>query len=687
MNPSSPAHRPIQTAYTAPRSTACIPCQKQKVRCILENGTAPCQRCQRRRVTCTFRKHVFQEDRQELGSALANDVKMIYQALNEMRRHESKPPLPPLQSSLLEPSDSDIRTPESPSRVNVDMAENMLIEDDPIPQTVSDDIDRTPINSLYQITRLKSLSSQRIAKDRPRNSRPQEHDIISKGLLEYSEAERLVQAYLTRSDHYLYGIAAKYQDAEGIRRASRLLLTAICTVSALQDASASHQYRVCHAELRKLISEFIFTPAVDLEDLRGLVITSFWLSDMSWTVLGLGIRRALEVELQSSFGVVLAGTPSDAGTPRASVSQNELDSASERMRLWYWLYICDQHLSILYARTPTIRGEESTRDFGSYLTAIPNSRCDQRLMSQVDLLRTLRSASDLFGVGGTKKIPPVFKTQMDSFNSQIDNWATTWLSCYLVGDYPAKAVSLHYHFAKLLICSHVFRGLKHDATVDPIPTEFHDTAQMAVQCAKSIVDLSIRDLDVKAAFVGLPHYFHSMIAYACAFLIKTITMYRGHIQVDVEQTRDIILQVIELCKTSQCGQHHLVHWIGQGLQTLLSNCLGVPRVNTTIEDQPVDLNWPLMATTPGGSQDLGQLQGSNGLRDPDLIWDAARQATFINPAERFAEQWDGDNSYSPLEYQFGGIPYPAEDFANAGVPLTGPQGHIEHYGLGLGLLR
>lgn len=357
---------------------------------------------------------------------------MVHGALNEMRCAEGKPPLPPLQSIHPSLPENSSRAPDNSQQSESDVDNDTLVEQDSQTPTVEADIDRTPIRSLYQITRLKSLRSHTISLPASdvNARRPPQRDIISLGVLEYLDARRLVQIYLSRSNHYLYDIAGKYKDLDSIRHASPLLLVAICAVGAMQDASANRLYRILHRELRKLVLDFVFKPSMDLEDLRGLVVASFGLSDISWSVSGLAIRRALEVDLQNTFGGVDILARPDADADLEGARTRDLETAAERMKLWYLLYICDQHLSILYARTPMLGGQQSIRNFETYLNAIPDWVCNQRIMSQVSLLRILRAVSDLFGVDSNERIPAVFRSQLDRFNAEIDAWAAKWLGCY-----------------------------------------------------------------------------------------------------------------------------------------------------------------------------------------------------------------------------------------------------------------
>jgi hypothetical protein len=324
------------------------------------------------------------------------------------------------QEEQISPSHLDLQNQDADAETLVEMSRC---------PSYSGDLSQAPIASLYQITRLRSLRPQRLpASSTPAGERTDApRDLISRGVLDRSDADRLVRAYLDRSDHYLYGIASKYQDLDSIRKGSSLLLVAICTVAASQELSGSTLYRICHVELRKLVSNFVFTSQVNLEDFRGLCIACFWVSDMSWSVSGLAIRRAIEFELQKSFHQIVRSGPS-GGTQPPVGETGSLDIAIERVRLWYLFYICDQHLSILYGRLPTISDQDSIRDWDAYLAVVPESIADRRIVSQVALLRILSSVSELCGHDVGVRVPTVFKPQLDAFNTKLDQWVALWLS-------------------------------------------------------------------------------------------------------------------------------------------------------------------------------------------------------------------------------------------------------------------
>lgn len=206
-----------------------------------------------------------------------------------------------------------------------------------------------------------------------------------------------------------------------------------------------------------------------------------------------------------------------------------------------------------------------------------------------------------------------------------------------IGDYPSKAVTLHFHFAKLFVGFHVFRGLSSDAAVDPIPAPFMETAMMAVDSAKSIVDLILHDADIRTAFVGMPHYFHTMIAFACSFLLKVSTMYRKQIAIEVQNIFDVISRVVEFCKNCQCTPYHLVHWIGEGLQVLLSRCKdAMSRHDCSRErsgPRQFDPNERLEETQEASSQHNNLDNGIVTAGSLGAVWNTAREAAMFHPSD------------------------------------------------------
>ncbi|KID81483.1 hypothetical protein MGU_11154 [Metarhizium guizhouense ARSEF 977] len=402
--------------------------------------------------------------------------------------------------------------------------------------------------------------------------------------------------FLNETDHYLYGISARFEDTESIRRASTLLFTAICTVSALQEHQGEALFQLCSLELRRLVSDFVFASAATVDDFQGLCIASFWLSDMSWSVSGLAIRRAFEFQLGHSFQIVVGDKSVQEGLATKIRFTSQQDALA-CLRVWYLFFICDHHLSIIYARPSTFGMQATVSDWERYLNAVPESSTDVRIAGQIELLLLLDKVTQLLGPNFNTRMPSIFKPQLESFDQQLDQWVATWNARYdsyaEIGDFARKALTLHYLFSKLFLYSHVFRGLSSNRTQDAMPTEFFNMATSAVTSARSVIDLVTQDDIMKTALVAIPHYYHTFVAYACSFLLKVHTEYHNHLGLECEQAFRAIHQVIILCQSSECASHHLVRWMGAGLQKLAINCRATSLQQCVQDAHQLEQNYTL----------------------------------------------------------------------------------------------
>lgn len=346
-------------------------------------------------------------------TTVSGDLEHIHSALQELLNRLSLPLLPPLQTTS--------KDPEPPGN---SLEEALAPQDDPGPSCDAsprvspkdDELSHVPIESLYQITRLRALRSDDpadIPHCPPSNGVNAINDFISNGQLSVEDAERLLQLYLNRLDHFMYLIGGIYKDLETLRRRSPTLTACVCTVAALHDPQSNHLYGICNREFRRLMAASMFDRRIDRDHLRAMCIGSYWLSDISWTLSGYAIRRATEVNLNANYHRV--------------VSENNEDAA-DCLRLWYILYICDHHLSILYGRPATVREDFAIVGWEAFLKASVSTESDKRLISQVALIVILSNVRELFGPDNGEPVPRAFGTQLAVFNRQIDQWMGIWSS-------------------------------------------------------------------------------------------------------------------------------------------------------------------------------------------------------------------------------------------------------------------
>lgn len=109
-------------------------------------------------------------------------------------------------------------------------------------------------------------------------------DLITRGKISLASAEHFALLYQQRLDRFLYRILIDRDSLASIRSSSPLLTAAVCTVGALHAQSSA--YGTCYQEFMREYSTRMCSKKHNLDDVRGLCIGAFWLSDMSWALAG-----------------------------------------------------------------------------------------------------------------------------------------------------------------------------------------------------------------------------------------------------------------------------------------------------------------------------------------------------------------------------------------------------------------
>lgn len=348
-------------------------------------------------------------DQNRWKDVVIDDLGQIHASLQEALAKLSLPALPPLRINNTKRLEEQIeREGGEPDDSPYDASPNLSPKDDGLPHA--------PIDSLYQITRLKNLRSDD-SPDERKTSLDQTaghhvNDFIARGLITVEDADRLVNLFNNRIDHFMYKIGSgAYRDLDALRRGSSILTAAICTVAALHEPASNHLYTICGREFRRLMSASMFDRRLDQDCMRAMCIASYWLHDLSWMLSGYAIRRAMEVNLSSSYKRVL---------------ENNDEDAMNSVRIWYVLYICDRHLSILYGRPSIVRDDLSVSGWEDVLKSSMCTESDKRLISQMALLFIMGNARELFGPDTGEPIATAFASHLIKFSRQIDQWAGYW---------------------------------------------------------------------------------------------------------------------------------------------------------------------------------------------------------------------------------------------------------------------
>ncbi|KAK9320313.1 hypothetical protein V1517DRAFT_355946 [Lipomyces orientalis] len=536
-------------AATTRKSSACPACRKQKIKCIMENAVPPCKRCAERGLLCSPSKSLqgLMKDQTRWNSRMKRHFSRLQVALNEARAALSLPPV--LAMDEIDTADEEAKVRETD-----------ILSDDAL-ETVEgtlapDSLASAPIRSLYEVTKLRSIDETNRANgtananaDMQSRGLVVDPDFITRGVITVAEAEQLAKLYLGRLDHFFYGHLQHYPDFASIRKSSTLLALTVCTVASLHDPLGSELYDKLSRELRNLASSLMFRPRVGVDEIKALCMGCYWLADMSWMMSALVARKAVSMQYHTKH-----------------LDQPDTDREDFCCsQLWLLIYLSNEQISML-------QGVPRSGVGPNYVNW--EKHMASPFATEVDLSRV----TELCGLDTRKKFPSIHVPHLRDFHAQLDRWGASWSGRLArnkhIGHFPSEAVKLHWHFSKLYICSHAFRGLP--TTSDPatatLPRELQDIAECAITTAFSILDLVLESDEIKAALVGMPHYFHTMFAFAAVFLLKVATRYTQYVQVDIELVFTKIRQVLHVFGQCPCARQHLVHRIASGLQEMLHRC-------------------------------------------------------------------------------------------------------------------
>ena len=247
-------------------------------------------------------------------------------------------------------------------------------------------------------------------------------------------------------------------------------------------------------------------------------------------------------------------------------------TAYMQTRVYYLVFICDHHFSVAYGRPPMTHECDSIRAATKMLSLPHATQDDARLISQANIWTISTKVFDTFGTDVSSPLDVKQLPQLRRLNIALETWRADWIEAFNyhdhVGNYPAKGVGLHFHFAKLYLCSHAFRGMTESnhvrTVVDPEIVEIMTTA---LNSAIWIVRTVNTDTEIQSHFNGLPLYFDTMTAFAAVFLLKVIRSFSGILRLDVDDLLSLVEGLADTLKRSTACMHrwHLLADIANSL--------------------------------------------------------------------------------------------------------------------------
>lgn len=338
-------------------------------------------------------------------------------------------------------------------------------------------------------------------------------------------------------------------------------------VSTLHISGKEGVHAVCHKEFLELISRTMFERFHTLDDIRALCIAAFWQPDLSWKLSGLCIRMATELNIHQAFYSAFYSK---------TITEDQRKVALEKVRIWYLLYVLDHQFSIAYGRPPVTAELLPIKEHDVFVNSPWCTTSDRRLISQVGIFVILSRAFEVFGLESERVMGSDDASLLTHarFIEDVRLWRYKWKQLLspdkFIGDYPVVGTSLHYHFALLLLNSLALRGrpLQSLAT---LPQPLRPIALSAIEAAHSILQFFLDERSYRDGLVGIPLYFHSMIAFAIVFLIKLSHRWSAiGISIDPEtHTRPLIQRIITTLRECKGGANHMVFSMASGFERML----------------------------------------------------------------------------------------------------------------------
>ena len=403
-------------------------CQTRKIKCGIELGQSRCGRCSRLGLQCVVNRSLqtLLDSENEWKTKMEVHLQTLQSAVIDVQRVLNLPQIVPITTFAPEggggPSQSPPNfaasqsSPGGPSPIRPADVTAMTRENSPEP-TAQDSEDQgivsAPMASLFEMTKLRNIRSDPGARVHLSSNRAQEPDFIAQGKFSVREAEQLFSAFRGTLNAYLWGGVALVHDSLAATRLSSPILTAaIMAVTALHAKDEGRAFDICYPIFLELASQSMFDRYHTLDDVRGLCIGAFWLSDVSWKLSGLAVRIATELNLHQFCARALRDGPQHL----------------EKARLWYFLYVCDHHFSIAYGRPPVIHEDVTVTRHESLLQLPGTTQADFRLHSQVDVFIILSRVFHTFGFDRSRLVANDEFETLRRFDVDLDRWKDDWVT-------------------------------------------------------------------------------------------------------------------------------------------------------------------------------------------------------------------------------------------------------------------
>lgn len=482
----------------------------------MQPGQNACNKCIRSGITCVpynFAQKHIDEDAVWKAQATSN-LDQLNAAVQYLLQHNHLPELANFTAGT-KPSPKTASTTSRPINGFTGSPADVLTESPSIATEYESDLFPAPMSNLYSLTESGSTQLNHVS-----HAQEEGKDLIGGEAISLAEAEYLFGHYRDLINPLLWaGVLCPHRTLHNARKFSPLLVAAVLTVAALHTPGRKDTLQSTYDAFTSLVSSSCLLPGHSLDDIRGLCLGAFYLTNISWRLCGQAVRMATEMSLhQSAFQLLRA--PSK--------------EMHDRLRMWYVLYVCDHQLAIAYGRPPIMHDDAAVRNVEKFLSCDWTTNGDVRLIAQVNLFRILTEVYLLYGCDPALELSEPDFERLRLFNVSIDQWRLAWQSksadIPTYGSYPSKGTILYYHFARFQLNALSLRGISaRKANMDSPPVnlswERREAANLAISAATSTLNLIIEEIDLYKALSGVPIFTHTMIAMCASFLLKMAVVF------------------------------------------------------------------------------------------------------------------------------------------------------------------
>ncbi|KAF2486478.1 hypothetical protein BDY17DRAFT_321267 [Neohortaea acidophila] len=512
--------------------TACVACRKLKIKCHMTHDKPPCTRCKGRGQPCTVNK--------SLQTILENDAtwkERIEERLNRLEGNIDGP--------------FDVRT-ETVGR-HTRQSNTTTASVPPVHQSNSSERAKLNLSGSLGAFPASSITDASIANNSLGVSfRP---DLVSCGTISLDVAHDLFTFYKDHLDPYIHCVLDKDATLANVRARSSILTTAICTVASF--CTASEDYQACYKFFKDEVSRKLFADKYQFDDARALCIGAFWLPDISSALNGLAVRIGTQLDLHRCITKM----------PHVKVD------CYERTRLYFLIFLCDHHCSLIYGRPPMTTEFRSLKGPEAFLQSEFVSPLDLNLISQVEFWSLNRRVFDLFGSDVQSTLASQRTFELERLSDALDVWLQDSLAVLHSrrdpGLYGQRVIEFYYHSAKLYLFSHIFRGHTDD---QPAAQSTKPLVNSAIQSALAILRSAVDGEKETGWLKKLPYYFGTMIAFASVCLIRTTLQGDTSDDAMVNETLRTLRNISEVLKNSSTTERstHPLFSIGRSLEAAIS---------------------------------------------------------------------------------------------------------------------